>query len=98
MRDPIERQDAIDAILHNQEVYSNNFGDDPIDRYTIAIIDNDAQTIAQLPSAQSEPNELNLDCDGCYYCGKTPGGLYVSCALCARYYPDLYENRRNENG
>lgn len=50
--DLISRQAAIDAILHNQEVYSNNFGNDPIDKYTIAIIDNDAQTIAQLPSAQ----------------------------------------------
>lgn len=50
--DPIDRQAAIDAILHNKELYSNNFGDDPIDKYTIAIIDNDAQTIAQLPSAQ----------------------------------------------
>jgi len=55
MDDLISRQAAIDAILHNQEVYSNNFGDDPIDKYTIAIIDNDAQTIAQLPSAQPEP-------------------------------------------
>ena len=52
MDDLISRQAAIDAILHNQEVYSNNFGDDPIDKYTIAIIDNDAQTIAQFPSAQ----------------------------------------------
>jgi hypothetical protein len=54
MSDLISRQAAIDAILHNQEVYSNNFGNDPIDKYTIAIIDNDAQTIAQLPSAQPE--------------------------------------------
>lgn len=52
--DLISRQEAVDAILHNQELYSNNFGNDPIDRYTIAIIDNDAQTIAQLPSAQPE--------------------------------------------
>lgn len=52
--DLISRQAAVDAILHNQEVYSNNFGSDPIDRYTIAIIDNDAQTIAQLPSAQPD--------------------------------------------
>lgn len=50
--DCISRQAAIDAILHNQDVYSNSFGNDPIDRYAIAIIDNDAQTIAQLPSAQ----------------------------------------------
>ena len=54
MNDLISRQAAIDAILHNQELYSHNFGDDPIDKYTIAIIDNDAQTIAQLPSAQPE--------------------------------------------
>lgn len=50
--DTISRQAAIDALLHNQKVYSNNFGTDAIDKYTIAIIDNDAQTIAQLPSAQ----------------------------------------------
>lgn len=55
MADLIDRQAAIDAILHNQEVYSNNFGNDPIDKYTIAIIDNDAQTIAQLPSADVQP-------------------------------------------
>ncbi len=54
MSDLINRQDAIDAILHNQELYSNNYGNDAIDKYTIAIIDNDAQTIAQLPSAQPE--------------------------------------------
>lgn len=54
MDDLISRQAAIDAILHNQEVYSNNFGTDAIDKYTIAIIDNDAQTIAQLPSAQPD--------------------------------------------
>lgn len=57
MNDYISRQAAIDEILHNQEVYSNNFGDDPIDKYTIAIIDNDAQTIAQLPSADRPQGE-----------------------------------------
>lgn len=50
--DTISRQAAIDALLHNQEVYSNNFGTDPIDKYTTAIIANDVQTIVQLPSAQ----------------------------------------------
>ena len=60
--DLISRQAAIDAILHNQEVYSNNFGNDPIDKYTIAIIDNDAQTIAQLPSAQPK----QTDCEYCH--------------------------------
>ena len=52
MSDLIDRQAAIDAILHNQEVYSNNFGDDPIDKYTVAIIANDVESIVQLPSAQ----------------------------------------------
>lgn len=55
--DLISRQAAIDALLHNQEVYANHFGNDPIDKYTIALIDNDAQTIAQLPSAQPEKCE-----------------------------------------
>ena len=62
MSDLISRQAAIDAILHNQEVYSNNFGDDPIDKYTVAIIDNDAQTIAQLPPVQPELDEWCTDC------------------------------------
>lgn len=61
--DTISRQAAIDAILHNQEVYANNFGDDPIDKYTIAIIDNDARTIAQLPTA--EPQIIR--CKDCRY-------------------------------
>ena len=54
MADLIYRQAAIDALLHNQEVYSNNFGTDAIDKYTTAIIANDVETIAQLPSAQPE--------------------------------------------
>ena len=52
MDDLISRLAAIDALLHNQEVYSNNFGMDAIDKYTVAIIDNDVQTIAQLPTAE----------------------------------------------
>lgn len=80
--DLISRQAAIDAILHNQEVYSNNFGDDPIDKYTIAIIDNDAQTIAQLPSAQ--PEQRWTPCDKgepdedmeCWVTGKDTDALY----------------------
>ena len=50
--DIISIQEAIDALLHNQEVYSHNYGEDPIDKYTVAIIDNDIQTIAQLSPAQ----------------------------------------------
>lgn len=61
MSDLIDRQAAIDTILHNQEVYSNNFGNDPIDRYTIAIIDADAQAIAQLPAAQPDKSVIE-DC------------------------------------
>lgn len=67
MNDTIYRQAAIDAILHNKKVY--------IDEYTIAIIDNDAQTIARLPSAQ--PERLNGRWKGeglgdyrCSLCGK----------------------------
>lgn len=50
--------------------------------------------IEGLPSAQPEQkkNELNLTCEGCYYHGKTTG----CCTLCARWYPDLYENRSEE--
>lgn len=59
--DLVSRQEAMDAILHNEEVYSNNFGDDPIDRYTVAIIDNDAQTIAQLQPAKPEPIRIDVD-------------------------------------
>ena len=42
-------------------MYSNNFGDDPIDRYTVAIIANDVQTIAQLPSAQGFADTAYLE-------------------------------------
>ena len=55
MSDYISRQAAIDAILHNKEGYTNNFGDDPIDKYTIAIIDNDVQTLALLASVDVVP-------------------------------------------
>lgn len=69
--DVIYRQAAIDAILHNQAVYSNNFGNDPIDKYTIAIIDNDAQTIAQLPSVQPEI----IRCKDCAAYGEMLAGI-----------------------
>ena len=78
MSDLISRQVAIDAILHNKEVYSNNFGDDPIDKYTIAIIDNDAQTIAQLPSAERKGKWMVIhdhnfaDTYKCSVCGERP--------------------------
>lgn len=73
MDDLISRQSAIDALLHNQEVYSNNFGDDAIDKYTVAIIDNDAQTIAQLPSAQRK---------GKWIATQEWGGRNYSCSCC----------------
>ena len=72
MSDLIERQAAIDALLHNQEIYSNNFGTDAIDKYTIAIIDNDVQTIAQLPSAKKVGKWI----DGC------------SCSICHWIHED----------
>jgi hypothetical protein len=82
MDDLISRQSAIDALLHNQEVYSNNFGDDAIDKYTVAIIDNDAQTIAQLPSARAVEVVYCKDCeyfkeiDPCFgECLHLPNGL-----------------------
>ncbi len=90
MNDTIYRQAAIDAILHNQEVYSNNFGNDPIDKYTIAIIDNDAQTIAQLPSAQPEqrwiPCSERLPEEGCdvLVCEKNYRNIYTA------YYDSAY--------
>ena len=49
--DLISRQVALDALFHNQEVYIKNFPDDPMAKYTVAIIDNDALTIAQLQPA-----------------------------------------------
>ena len=81
MNDTINRQAAIDAILHNQEVYSNNFGNDPIDKYTIAIIDNDAQTIAQLPSAQPERKT------GKWIKMSDADGEYYACSLCGEELP-----------
>ncbi len=92
MTDLISRQTAIDAILHNQEVYSNNFGDDPIDKYTIAIIDNDAQTIAQLPPTQPEI----IRCKDCTRYEKKWGcnlveGLNVATAECFCSYAERRE-------
>lgn len=52
MDDLISRQAAVEAILHNQSVFEQFRDEDPVDRFAIAVIDNDAQTIAQLPSAQ----------------------------------------------
>lgn len=76
MNDLISRQMAIDAILHNQKVYSNNFSsDDPIDRYTIAIIDNDAQTIAQLPTAERKGYWIDIGSgQKCSECGEIQYG------------------------
>lgn len=45
---------AIDALKHNLDVYSHHFHDDPIDKYTVAIIANDIETLVKLPSAQPE--------------------------------------------
>ena len=53
--DLISRQAAIDALKHNQDVYSHNFHDDPIDKYTAAIIAADIDSLVKLPSAQPEP-------------------------------------------
>lgn len=55
MKDLIERQAAIEALKYNQDVYSHNFHDDPIDKYTTAIIAADIDTLVKLPSAQPEP-------------------------------------------
>lgn len=101
--DLISRQAAIDAILHNQEVYSNNFGNDPIDKYTIAIIDNDAQTIAQLPSAQPEqrwipvterlpePNEIEEN--GClrHYLTQNDYGDMMVCSWNGFKWEQIYQ-------
>lgn len=85
MNDYIDRQAAIDAILHNQEVYSNNFGNDPIDRYTVAIIDNDAQTIAQLPSAEVEPVKHGR------WEPVTNGRGGFECSICHSYAPSYQD-------
>ena len=54
MDDLISRQDAIDALKHNQDVYSHNFHDDPINKYTAAIIAADIDSLVNLPSAEPE--------------------------------------------
>lgn len=54
MGDLISRQAAIEALKYNQDVYSHNFHDDPIDKYTTAIIAADIDTLVKLPSAQPE--------------------------------------------
>ena len=57
MSELIDRQAAIDALKHNQDVYSHNFHDDPIDKYTTAIIATDIDTLVNLPPAQPELHE-----------------------------------------
>lgn len=88
MSDLIDRQAAIDALLHNQEVYSNNFDTDPIDKYTTAIIANDVQTIVQLPSAQQDTPTVTYGLgkwiekeDDVYH-----GGGYTECSVCGQRY------------
>lgn len=87
--DCISRQAAIDAILHNQEVYSNNFGNDPIDKYTIAIIDNDAQTIAQLPSADVQPVRHGVWTEE----NRRPKSAMFYCSECHRTAYDIQPTR-----
>lgn len=62
MKDLIERQAAIEALKYNQDVYSHNFHDDPIDKYTTAIIAADIDTLVKLPSAQPDLDEWCTDC------------------------------------
>ena len=83
--DLISRQAAINAISHNKEVYSKNFGDDPIDKYTIAIIDNDAQTIAQLPSAERRGRWIDIPFTARWICSNCD---YISEFASFKYCPD----------
>ena len=84
MDDLISRQAAISAILHNEEVYSNHFGNDPIDKYTIAIIDNDAQTLAQLPTIDPVKHGRWLP-EGKYACRCSNCGRAINNRLAASY-------------
>lgn len=71
MDDLISRQEAIGALKHNQDVYSHNFHDDPIDKYTTAIIATDIDSLVNLPSTQPEErwipcSERMPDANGMY--------------------------------
>ena len=61
MDDLISRQAAIDALKHNQDVYSHNFHDDPIDKYTTAIIAVDIDSLVKLPSVQPEQRWIPVE-------------------------------------
>ena len=65
MEDMISRKAAIDALKHNQDVYSHNFHDDPIDKYTTAIIATDIDTLVKLPSAQLETHDKRTETHAC---------------------------------
>lgn len=80
MDELISKQAAIDAILHNEEVYSHNYGDDPIDGYTVAIINNDAQTLAQLPAIDPVKR-------GKWITMSDADGVYWSCSECGEDIP-----------
>ena len=77
--DLISRQAAIDALKHNQDVYSHNFHDDPIDKYTAAIIAADIDSLVKLPSAQPELEDKILAIG---YTGKE-GRIYIGGRLFA---------------
>ena len=86
--DLISRQAAIDALKHNQDVYSHDFHDDPIDKYTSAIIAADIDSLVNLPAVQSEQceyyalcwrgrdeNKLRARLKICEYCNEDADGF-----------------------
>ena len=86
MSDLINRQAAIDALKHNQDVYSRNFHDDPIDKYTAAIIAADIDSLVNLPSAEPERkrgswNVIQGNIVVCSECGMCAPKSMTGCLL-----------------
>lgn len=81
MDDLISRQAAIDALKHNQDIYSHNFHDDPIDKYTTAIIATDIDTLVHLPTIQPEPKEG----EWILYDKRFPWRTWYKCSNCGNY-------------
>ena len=82
MKDPIERQAAIDAISRCMDIYINNL-------QTMIYKADAYKALADLPSAQPET------CEGCKHSGKWKNevecGYLSPCTLCKRRVADNYE-------
>lgn len=97
----ISREAALETLAHNQFVYGENFtGDDPIDKHTVAIIANDIECIAKLPTIEERKTGkwVGRGDYKCSICGEMALGYpYWECELKrSRYCPNCGADMRGE--